>query len=116
MVTSAEMTALTPTERQMVIQLVMDRWNPRRQIWKLGNHHGLSMAAVERIMSKESFRAEVSKQQAISEGRCADLTMEDRRRRVADISDLVQKIPAKRVRLRMKLLDAIRREVGDSRL
>ena len=105
------MKELSATEREIALMVVVDLWNPGRRVAKIASHFNLKPIAVECLLNRPEFKEEVARQEAISEGRCADLTMEDRRRRVADISDLVQKIPAKRVRLRMKLLDAIRREV-----
>ena len=108
------MTALPPTERQIAHQVLLDRWNPNRLAWKLANHHGLKPSAVERLLTRPDFQAEVAKQKAIYEGRYPDLAVADRHTRVADLSRLLERIPAKRVRLKLKILDALRREVGDA--
>ena len=73
------MTALTPTERQIAHQVLLDKWNPSRRIWKIGNHHHLKASAVEQLLNRVDFQAEVTRQEAISEGRYADLTIDDRR-------------------------------------
>jgi len=44
------MTALTPTERQIAHQVILDRWNPHRLAWKLANHHRLKPSAVEQLL------------------------------------------------------------------
>ena len=98
----------------MVLQIALDRWNPSRRTWKLADHHGLGIAAVERIISKESFQAEVTKQEAISLGRCGEVSIEDRRTRVADLQALFSKVPNRRVALKLKILSQVREEVGDS--
>jgi hypothetical protein len=108
------MTALTPTERQIAHQVILDRWNPHRLAWKVGNHHRLKPSAVERLLNREDFQAEVVRQEAISEGRCADLTVDDRRTRVTDLQALYAKVPGRRVALKMKILDQIREDVGDN--
>jgi len=50
-----------------------------RRIWKIGNHHHLKASAVEQLLNRVDFQAEVTRQEAISEGRYADLTIDDRR-------------------------------------
>ena len=85
------MTALTPTERQIAHQVILDRWNPHRLAWKLANHLHLKPSAVERLLNREDFQAEV-------------------------VQALYSKVPGRRVALKMKILNQIRVEVGDSRL
>ena len=110
------MTALTPTERQIAHQVILDRWNPHRLAWKVGNHHNLKAAVVERILNRPDFQEEVARQEAIYEGRYTDLTVDDRRTRVADLQALYSKVPDRRVALKMKILNQIREDVGDSPL
>ena len=108
------MTALSPTERQIAHQVILDRWNPHRLAWKLANHHHLKPTAVERLLNRPDFQAEVARQEAIYEGRGGDLTIDDRRTRVADLQALYAKVPGRRVALKLKILSRIRQEVGDN--
>ena len=110
------MTALSPTERQIAHQVILDRWNPHRLAWKLANHHRLKPSAVEQLLNREDFQEEVARHEASSEGRYTDLTVDDRRTRVADLQALYSKVPDRRVALKMKILNQIREDVGDSPL
>ena len=110
------MSELSATEREIALMVVTDLWNPSRRVAKIASHFNLKPIAVECLLNRPDFKEEVARQEAISEGRSADLTVDDRRTRVADLQGLYSKVPGRRVALKMKILNQIRVEVGDSRL
>ena len=106
---------LTDREHQIIQQLILDRWNPHRINKKIANHHGLTINQVKYMRSKPAFKAEYDKQLAIYLDSFDDIQLADRKERVKALAGLYEKIPNPRVALKLKVLKAIREEVGDDR-
>ena len=104
---------LTDREHQIIQQLILDRWNPHRINKKIANHHGLTINQVKYMRSKPAFKAEYDKQLAIYLDSFDDIQLADRKERVKAMAGLYEKIPNPRVALKLKVLKAIREEVGD---
>ena len=85
-----------------------------RRVAKIASHFNLKPIAVECLLNRPDFKEEVARQEAISEGRSADLAIADRVTRVSDLSRLLERIPARRTALKLKILGQIRQEVGDN--
>jgi hypothetical protein len=107
---------LTDLERAIVMQVVLDRWNPDRLTLKISNHFDLTTNQVRNLRRKPAFQAEVSKQMAIYKGEFCGVQLADRKERLIALDQLYRKIPDVRVSLRLKVLTAIRHEVGDDEL
>jgi hypothetical protein len=106
---------LTTQEHEIIQQLILDRWNPHRINQKIANHFGLSVNQVRHIRRKPQFQAEYVKQLAIYKDSFDDVCLADRKERVKALDGLFQRIPDVRVALKIKVLQAIREEVGDDR-
>ena len=106
---------LTSQEHEIIQQLILDRWNPHRISQKISNHFGLSVNQVRHIRRKPQFQAEYTKQLAIYKDSFDDVQLADRKERVKALDGLYQRIPDVRVALKIKVLQAIREEVGDDR-
>jgi hypothetical protein len=106
---------LTTQECEIIQQLILDRWNPHRINQKIANHFGLSVNQVRHIRRKPHFQAEYTKQLAIYKDSFDDVQLADRKERVKALDGLYQRIPEARVALKIKVLHAIREEVGDDR-
>ena len=106
---------LTTQEREIIQQLILDRWNPHRINQKIANHFDLSVNQVRHIRRKPQFQAEYTKQLAIYQDSFDDVQLADRKERVKALDGLFQRIPDVRVALKIKVLQAIREEVGDDR-
>ena len=106
---------LTTQEHEIIQQLILDRWNPHRINQKIANHFGLSINQVRHIRRKPQFQAEYVKQLAIYKDSFDDVCLADRKERVKALDRLYQRIPDVRVALKIKVLQAIREEVGDDR-
>jgi len=106
---------LTSQEHEIIQQLILDRWNPHRINMKIANHFGLSVNQVRHIRRKPHFQAEYTKQLAIYKDSFDDVQLADRKERVKALDGLYQRIPEARVALKIKVLQAIREEVGDDR-
>ena len=103
---------LTDRERAIVQQIILDRWNPRRLNKKISSHFGLTINQVRHIRSKATFEAEYKKQLAIYQQSFDDICLADRKERVKAMSELFEKVPDIRVKLKLKILEQIRQEVG----
>ena len=103
------MSELSATEREIALMVVTDLWNPGRRVAKIASHFSLKPNAVERLLAREDFQAEVDRQRVGSD---AFFTIADRVTRVSDLSRLLERIPARRVGLKLKILAQIRQEVG----
>jgi hypothetical protein len=106
---------LTMQEHEIIQQLILDRWNPHRINQKIANHFDLSVNQVRHIRRKPQFQAEYDKQLALYKGSFDDICLADRKERVKALDGLYQRIPDVRVALKIKVLQAIREEVGDDR-
>jgi hypothetical protein len=67
------------------------------------------------MRGKPAFKAEYQKQLSIYMGNFGDIQLADRKERVKALSGLYVKIPDVRVALKLRVLNAIRLEVGDDR-
>ncbi len=85
-----------------------------RRVAKIAFHFNLKPIAVECLLNRPDFKEEVARQESIYEARYTDLTVDDRRTRVADLQALYSKVPDRRVALKLKILSRIRQEVGDN--
>ena len=103
-------------ERAIVMQVVLDRWNPHRLTSKIANHFGLTTNQVRNLRRKPAFQTELAKQMAIYRGEFCGVQLADRKERLIALDQLYRKIPDARVSLRLKVLAAIRHEVGDDEL
>ena len=103
---------LTDTDRAIIQQIILDRWNPHRLNKKISSHFGLSINQVRHIRNKPTFQAEYEKQLAIYQQSFDDIRLGDRKERVKAMSDLFERVPDVRVALKLKILEQIRHEVG----
>ena len=103
---------LTETERAIIQQVVLDRWNPLRLNKKIASHFGLTINQVRHIRSKSAFQTEYKRQLAIYQSSFEEIQLADRKERVLAMQELYEKIPDIRVALKLKILAQIRAEVG----
>ncbi len=103
---------LTDTERAIIQQVILDRWNPLRLNKKIASHFGLTINQVRHIRSKSAFQTEYKRQLAIYQQSFDEIQLADRKERVLAMQELYVKIPDIRVALKLKILAQIRAEVG----
>ena len=103
---------LTDTERAIIQQIILDRWNPLRLNKKIASHFGLTINQVRHIRSKSAFQTEYKRQLAIYQQSFDEIQLADRKERVLAMQELYEKIPGIRVALKLKVLAQIRVEVG----
>ena len=103
---------LTDTERAIIQQVILDRWNPLRLNKKIATHFGLTINQVRHLRSKPVFQAEYKRQLAIYQQSFDEIQLADRKERVLAMQELYEKIPGIRVALKLKVLAQIRVEVG----
>ncbi len=106
---------LNSTHKQAIQLMILDRWNPRQQSRKVANHLGVQPATVKDWRNNEDFIAEYKRQLDIYQKNFDDIKLADRKERVKELDALYHRIPEARVQLKVKVLDAIAREVGDVR-
>tara|TARA_R100001530_G_scaffold106070_1_gene74075 strand:- start:929 stop:1423 length:495 start_codon:yes stop_codon:yes gene_type:complete len=106
---------LNSTHKQAIQLMILDRWNPRQQSRKVANHLGVQPATVKDWRNNEDFIAEYKRQLDIYQKNFDDIKLADRKERVKELDALYRRIPEARVQLKVKVLDAIAREVGDVR-
>ena len=103
---------LTDTERAIIQQIILDRWNPLRHNKKIATHFGLTINQVRHLRSKPVFQTEYKRQLAIYQQSFDEIQLADRKERVLAMQELYEKIPDIRVALKLKILAQIRAEVG----
>ena len=103
---------LTDTDRAIIQQIILDRWNPLRLNKKIASHFGLTINQVRHIRSKSAFQTEYKRQLAIYQQSFGETQLADRKERVTAMQELYEKIPDIRVALKLKVLAQIRAEVG----
>ena len=102
---------LTQMEQEMIMMLLLDRWNPAWINDKIANHFDLTVEQVERIRAKKAFLDEYDRQLAIYEGHEPFPDLKSRRGRVLALQGLLARLPERRVSLKLKILRQIRYEV-----
>ena len=106
---------LNTNHKQAIQLMILDRWNPREQSRKVANHLGVKRDTVKRWRVDPDFIAEYKRQLDIYQKNFDDVQLADRKERVKELDKLYRRIPEARVQLKVKVLDAIAREVGDVR-
>ena len=106
---------LNSTHKQAIQLMILDRWNPRAQARKVAHHLGVQPATVKGWRNNEDFVAEYKRQLDIYQKNFEDVRLADRKERVKELDALYSKIPEKRTHLKIKVLEAIAKEVGDVR-
>jgi hypothetical protein len=105
---------LTDTEKAIVQQVRLDKWNPHRLDRKIASHFAMTIDEVRHTRGKAAFVAECERQSAIS--RQTFVTLADRKERAIALQGLFERVPEMRRALRMKILKQIREEVLDDKL
>ena len=106
---------LNTNHKQAIQLMILDRWNPREQSRKVANHLGVKRDTVKGWRVDPDFIAEYKRQLDIYQKNFDDVQLADRKERVKELDKLYKRIPEARVQLKVKVLDAIAREVGDVR-
>ena len=106
---------LNSPHKQAIQLMILDRWNPRAQARKVAHHLGVQPATVKGWRNNEDFIAEYKRQLDIYQKNFEDVRLADRKERVKELDALYSKIPEKRTHLKIKVLEAIAKEVGDVR-
>jgi len=106
---------LNSTHKQAIQLMILDRWNPRQQSRKVAHHLGVQPATVKCWRLDSDFVAEYKRQLDIYQKNFEDIKLADRKERVRELDALYHRIPEARIQLKVKVLDAIAREVGDVR-
>jgi len=106
---------LNTNHKQAIQLMILDRWNPREQSRKVANHLGVKRETVKGWRVDSDFIAEYKRQLDIYQKNFDDVQLADRKERVKELDKLYKRIPEARVQLKVKVLDAIAREVGDVR-
>ena len=106
---------LNTNHKQAIQLMILDRWNPREQSRKVANHLGVKRDTVKGWRVDPDFIAEYKRQLDIYQKNFDDVQLADRKERVKELDKLYRRIPEARVQLKVKVLDAIAREVGDVR-
>ena len=106
---------LNTNHKQAIQLMILDRWNPREQSRKVANHLGVQPKTVKYWRLDPDFIAEYKRQLDIYQKNFEDVKLADRKERVKELDKLYHRIPERRVQLKVKVLDAIAREVGDVR-
>ena len=106
---------LNTNHKQAIQLMILDRWNPREQSRKVANHLGVKRDTVTGGRVDPDFIAENTRQLDIYQKNFDDVQLADRKERVKELDKLYRRIPEARVQLKVKVLDAIAREVGDVR-
>ena len=85
---------LTDTERAIIQQVILDRWNPLRLNKKIATHFGLTINQVRHLRSKPVFQAAYERQLAIYQQSFDEIQLADRKERVLAMQELYEKILA----------------------
>lgn len=106
---------LPPKARTLIHYLVMDRWDGKGITEEVRGEIGVSQQQVSKWRKKEVFQDELKRQIELYRANFDDIQMADRKERVLEYARMLQLIPDQRVSLRIKVLQAIAKEVGDDK-
>jgi len=95
--------------------MVMDRWGKHDVGGLVSKALGVTRSTVNRWRRTEEFQAELKRQIELYRQNFDDVKLADRKERVLALSELYDAIDDKQVQLKIKVLTAIRQEVGDDK-
>lgn len=104
---------LNSNHKQAIQLLILDRHKPSDVSRNIANHLGVNVQTVGEWRRNEDFCKEYKRQLDIYKKNFDDVKLADRKERVKELDRLYHKIPDARVALKVRLLDAIAREMGD---
>ena len=108
--------ALSEKQQEAVQLVVLDRWNPHLVNDKIARTVGVEKSTVFRWRKNPEFAAELKKQLERDRQDFDEIPLAWRKNRVLALERLYDKIEDRRVALKLKVLAAIRAEVGDHRI
>lgn len=106
---------LPPKARTLIQYLVMNRWETGGITEEIRAGIGITASQVTNWRKKEVFQDELRRQIELYRSNFDDIRMADRKERVLELERLYTAVPDQRVSLKVKLLQAIRQEVGDDK-
>ena len=108
--------ALSEKQQEAVQLVVLDRWNPHLVNAKIARTVGVEKSTVFRWRKNPEFAAELKKQLERDRQDFDEIPLAWRKNRVLALERLYDKIEDRRVAQKLKVLAAIRDEVGDHRI
>lgn len=106
---------VTRQMKQAIHLIIMDRWSSGDVSQKICSTLQVSKSQLAGWRRSYAFRGEFEHQLQLYRANFEDIQMADRKERVKALDDLYNKIPDNRVSLKVKVLAAIRAEVGDNK-
>ena len=106
---------VTKQMKQAIHLIIMDRWSAGDVSQKICSTLQISKSQLAGWRRSYAFRDEFENQLQLYRANFEDIQMADRKERVKALDDLYNKIPDNKVSLKVKVLAAIRAEVGDNK-
>lgn len=106
---------LSDPMKQAVQLLVLDRWKTADISKHVCRTVGIDSHTLSRWRRSKVFRDEFQRQLELFRANFDDIQMADRKERVMALDQLYKQIPDRQVSLKVKVLSAIRTEVGDDK-
>lgn len=107
---------LTDQQKQAIQLLVMDRWSKSDLNKHIADTVGVTPQTVRKWRENELFRDEFQRQMKLYRANFDDVKMADRKERVLALERLFDACADHRTELKLKILAAIRQEVGDDKV
>ena len=101
--------------KEAIHLIIMDRWGTGNISKKVCSALSISSHQLAAWRRSPAFREEFQRQLQLYRSNFDDIQMADRKERVKALDGLYQKIPDNKVTLKVKVLQAIRAEVGDTK-
>jgi hypothetical protein len=95
--------------------IVVDRWSKHDVGGIIAKSLKVTRSTVNRWRATEEFKEELTRQIELFRHNFDDVKLADRKERVLCLSELYDTIDDKQVQLKIKVLTAIRQEVGDDK-
>jgi len=106
---------LTDRHKQVIHLLILDRGLRRDSSAMIAKQMGVTRGTVAKWRVDEEFKEEFDKQLKLYRANFDDVTLADRKERVKALDAIFEELPDKQVGLKIKVLQAIRQEVGDDK-
>ena len=107
---------LTDEMKQAIQLMVLDRWKTSSITKHVCNTIGVDATTLGHWRRSTLFRDEFERQLTLFRANFGDIQMADRKERVMALDKLYNQIPDRQVSLKVKVLAAIRAEVGDDKV
>ena len=108
--------SLSEQQKQAIHYLVMDRWTKGDLNAAVADNVGVLPVTITKWRKSSLFREEYDRQVKLYRANFDDVQLADRKERVKKLEDIYENLTDSQTAMKIKILSAVRAEVGDDKI